>query len=286
MGIMNKFIYGRAIAKDLTEKGKKRVKALAGKGQIKLAVILVGRDKASCLYVAKKEEKANDMGIAFQKIILPSNVKQKKVLELIDELNDDDSVTGMIVQLPLPRSLDARAIIGRIKPTKDADGLHPGHLAMLKKGKNPPVLPATTVAILEMLKKIGIGRRELSRKKVAIIGKGMVVGWPTYYCLKNRAKETAIYDSKTKNLAAKSSRADILIVAIGRFKFISAEYIGQGAVVIDVGINKTKEGVAGDVDAEKVENKVKKITPVPGGVGPVTVACLFNNVILLKKKYG
>ncbi len=246
----------------------------------KLAVVLIGDNPASHLYVSIKKKTAKQIGINFQKHLLPTQTRQKDVLQLINQLNNDQTVSAILVQLPLPKHLNTQKIIQAIHPQKDADGIHPRHLQLLKQGKTPPVLPATTGAIIESLKSTKI---DLKNKSVAIIGKSTIVGLPTYYYLKNKVKKINIYDSKTKNLKQKTSQADILIVAIGQPKHITQEYIKQDAVVIDVGINKIGERTIGDVDPRSIVNKAKYLTPVPGGIGPLTVSILLKNTSKLSK---
>ncbi len=244
----------------------------------KLAVILIGKNPASRLYVKIKEEKAKKIGINFEKHLLSTDSKQKCIIELIQKLNTDKSVSAILVQLPLPKHLNTHKIIKTIHPNKDADGIHPKHLKLLKQGKLPPILPATTGAILEAIKSTKIN---LKNKSVAIIGKSTIVGLPTYYYLKNKVKKINIYDSSTKNLKNKTSQADILIVAIGQPKYITEEYIKQNAIVIDVGINKVGNKTIGDVDQNSVAKKASYLTPVPGGIGPLTVSILLQNTIKL-----
>ena len=288
-----------------------------------LAVILVGNNPSSRLYVSIKEKRAAEIGLGFKKYLLPANTGQTKIINLINQLNQDRRVTGIIVQLPLPKHLNTDKIISAIDPAKDADGIHPKHLKMLGQGQMPPILPATTAAIIESLKYTKVN---LTNKSVAIIGKSRIVGLPTYYYLKNYnpnyslnrqdlkflataknlksnqpAQKINIYDSFTKNLAAKTSTADILIVAIGHPGFITAKYVKPNAIVIDVGINKiypvksptkgrgakqfdrVKRKIVGDVDFKSVKNKARYLTPVPGGIGPLTVAILLKNTINLAK---
>ncbi|MFH1890646.1 MAG: bifunctional 5,10-methylenetetrahydrofolate dehydrogenase/5,10-methenyltetrahydrofolate cyclohydrolase [Candidatus Kuenenbacteria bacterium] len=286
-----KLINGKKISNKILKKLKFRVSKFPNPQIPKLAVILVGKNPASRLYVKIKQKRAKEIGIGFKKYLLPENIKQKKITELIQQLNDDKKITAILVQLPLPKHLDTNKIISAINPQKDADGIHPQHLKMLQQGKTPPVLPATTGAIIQAIKSTHVS---LKNKSVAIIGKSKIVGLPTYYYLRNRVRQINIYDSATKDLAAKTATADILIAAIGSPKFITAKYIKPGAIVIDVGINKiypvksSKAGImqfngvngqtVGDIDAKSIKNKAKYLTPVPGGIGPITVSILLKNV--------
>lgn len=245
-----------------------------------LAVVLIGDDPASQLYVSIKEARAQENGIKFTKYLLPATTKQTKIINLIQQLNQDKNITAILVQLPLPQPLDTNKIIATIDPTKDADGIHPDNLKLLTAEKPPQILPATTGAIVEALK---YTNTNLKNKSIAIIGKSKIVGLPTYDYLKNKCQHIEIYDKHTTNLASKTSQADILIVAIGQANFITAEYIKPRAIVIDVGINKIKKHTIGDVNIDSVKNKVSWLTPVPGGIGPITVAILLHNVLELSK---
>lgn len=289
-----KIIDGRKIAKQILSNVKNQL--LTAK-QPTLAVILVGNDPASHLYVSIKEQRAREVGINFEKHLLPTNSAEDKIIDLIHQLNNNKTITAILVQLPLPKHLNSDKIISQINPNKDADGIHPLHLKMLKQAKTPPVLPATTQAVFESLK---YTRTNLKNKSIAIIGKSKIVGLPTYYYFKNKFNKTKttilsnyaiakkfrkpqinIYDSHTKNLSQKTNQADILIVAIGQPHFITDEYVKSKAIVIDVGINKLNGQTVGDVDPISIKNKAQYLTPVPGGIGPITVACLLKNTLKL-----
>ena len=271
-------INGKKISKQIL----KSLKSWAANCQppAELGVILVGHNPASRLYVRLKQKAAKQIGIGFKKYIFPSRVAPELIQKQIRSLNQNKKITAILIQLPLPKQFNAEKIISLIAPRKDADGLHPKHLAMLKKGKKPTVLPATTEAILAAIEHTKVN---IKNKSVAIIGKSKIVGLPTYYYLKDKVKKINIYDSHTQKLANKTSQADILIVAIGQAKFITAEYIKSGAIVIDVGINKIKDKTIGDVDFNSIKKKAAWITPVPGGIGPLTIAMLLKNVLKLSK---
>jgi len=245
-----------------------------------LAVILVGDDPASHLYVSIKETRAKEVGIKFTKYILPTETSQTQIIKLIQQLNQNKNITAILVQLPLPQHLNTNKIINTIDPTKDADGIHPNNLKLLTTKNAPQILPATTGAIIESLKYTKVN---LKNKSVAIIGKSKIVGLPTYNYLKNKCATINIYDKQTKNLAQKTSQTDILIVAIGQANFITNKYIKPDAVVIDVGINKLNNKIVGDVNFNLVQKKAAWLTPVPGGIGPITVAILLKNVLQLYK---
>lgn len=275
-------IDGKKISKRIFSRLKKQLVKLRLSVKPYLAVILVGKNPASHLYVAIKEKRAREIGIGFRKYILPTRTKQSELIKLIECLNKNKQVTAILVQLPLPKHLKSDKIIATIDPDKDADGIHPIHLARLANQQKPLVLPATTGAIMEAIKATKIN---LKHKSVVIIGKSKIVGLPTYYYLKNKCRQIDIYDEQTRNLPAKTKRADVLVSAIGQPKFIESNYIKPGAIVIDVGINKVNKQTVGDVDFESVKNKVTYITPVPGGIGPITVVRLLKNVLILSKQF-
>ncbi len=276
-----KLINGKKIAAKMLRALKGEVAELALGQKLTLAVILVGKNPASQLYVAIKEKRAWELGINFRNYLLPAQSGQNKIIKLINKLNKDKKVTAILVQLPLPKHLRTDEIIAAIEPEKDADGIQPKNLNILKSGGRPAVMPATTGAIAAALLATKV---KLSQQRMAIVGKSKIVGLPTYYYFKNKVKAMAIYDGSTNNLAGKTSRADIVIVAIVAAEFMGEKYFKKGAVVIDVGINRVRGKTVGDVDFHKVKDKVAWLTPVPGGIGPITVAILMQNVIKLFKK--
>ncbi len=273
-------INGKKISQRIFKRLKKQLAELSLPIKPCLAVVLVGKNPASHLYVRIKERRAKEVGIGFRKYILPGKVKQAELIELIQRLNKDRRVSAILVQLPLPKHLKSNEALAAIDPRKDADGIHPVHLNRLVESSRPRLLPATTGAIIEALKATKI---DLKNKSVAIIGKSKIVGLPTYYYLKNKCRQIDIYDKATKNLAAKSRRADVLIVAIGQPGFIKVNYVKPGALVIDVGINKVGGKTVGDVDFKTVKHRAAWLTPVPGGIGPITVARLLKNVLILER---
>ena len=274
-----KLINGKIISQHILDSLKSEIKQ--NHLQTTLAVILVGTDAASHLYVSIKEKRAQEIGIKFIKYLLPTDTKQTKIIKLIQQLNQDEKITAILVQLPLPKHLNTNKIINSINPNKDADGIHPNNLQQLTTKHNPQLLPATTGAIIETIHYTKIS---LKNKSIAIIGKSKIVGLPTYNYFKNKCLSLNIYDSQTQNLAQQTSRADILIVAIGQANFITAKYIKPHATIIDVGINKINNKTVGDVDVNSICNKVAWLSPVPGGIGPITVAILLKNVIYLSKQ--
>lgn len=265
-----KLINGHKIADKILKSVKSNIKNARLKPH--LAVILIGSDPASHLYVSLKEQATKQVNINFKKYIFPVKTSQSKVINLINKLNKNKQITAIIVQLPLPKHLNTDKIISVIDPKKDADGIHPD---------NTLVLPATTGAILEALKYTKVN---LNHKSIAIIGKSKIVGLPTYNYLKNKCANIAIYDSSTKNLSSKTSKADILIIAIGSPQFITNKYIKKNTIIIDVGINRIKNKTIGDVDRQSIKNKTQYLTPVPGGIGPITIAILLRNTYQLWKK--
>ncbi len=273
-----KLINGKKISQHILNSLKVEIKKKSI--QATLAVILVGTDPASHLYVSIKEKRAQEIGINFIKYLLPTNTKQTEIIKLIQELNQNKKITAILIQLPLPKHLNTNKIINTINPAKDADGIHPNNLQQLSSNANPQLLPATTGAIIEAIK---YTKQTINNKSIAIIGKSKIVGLPTYNYFKNKCLSLNIYDRQTQNLAQQTSQADILIVAIGQANFITNKYIKSRATIIDVGINKIHNKTVGDVNFNSIKNKASWLTPVPGGIGPITVAILLKNVIYLSK---
>jgi methylenetetrahydrofolate dehydrogenase (NADP+)/methenyltetrahydrofolate cyclohydrolase len=269
-----KIIDGTTIAKEMLDELKLQIKE-AGISP-KLAVILVGDDPASKSYLKSKEAASSHVWITYEKYMLPSSTSQAELLNLIKELNESDA-NGILLQLPLPRGMDEDLSLEAIDPAKDADGFHPTNLGRLLIG-DEIVAPATPSGIIELLKRTSV---EISGKHAVIVGRSNIVGKPLAAMLLNRDATVTVCHSKTRNLAKITKEADILVVAIGKPHSITAEMIKEGAVVIDVGINKVGDHTVGDVDFEGVKEKTSAITPVPGGVGPMTVASLMKNVFML-----
>ncbi len=269
-----KIIDGTAIAKAMLDELKLEIE----KADLspKLAVILVGDDPASKTYLKSKEAACSHVGITYEKYLLPSSTSQAELLNLIKELNESD-VNGILLQLPIPSRMDEETALEAIDPSKDADGFHPVNIGRLVLG-DEAIAPATPSGIIELLNRSSI---EISGKHAIIVGRSNVVGKPLAAMLLNRDATVTICHSRTRNLAKITREADILTVAVGKPHFITSDMVKEGAVVIDVGINKVGGNTVGDVDFEKVKEKAYAITPVPGGVGPMTVACLMKNVFLL-----
>ncbi len=242
-----------------------------------LVVILVGEDPGSVSYVKGKAKASAEVGIRNTTIRRPDTITEDELLGMIAELNADDGVDGILVQLPLPKHLDEDKIIAAIDKSKDVDGFHPLNVAALWQ-KQPCTLPCTPKGIIKMLKSAGV---EISGREAVVIGRSNIVGLPVSKLLLDENATVTIAHSRTKNLGEVTRRADILVVAIGRPKFVKADMVKEGAVVIDVGVNRDPETgkLCGDVDFAAIEPKASVITPVPGGVGPMTICCLMENTI-------
>ena len=270
-------IDGKKTAAELREKLKKKVIELKSTYDSVpgLTVILVGEDLPSKIYVKNKEKFAKEVGMNSEVIRYPENVEEKVVLSKIRELNSDKKVSGILVQLPLPKHIDKRKVIETILPGKDVDGFHPMNVGNLSSGYESSI-PCTPLGCYLLLKKV---EKNLSGKHAVMIGRSNLNGKPMTQLLLKENCTVTITHSKTKDLKAECSRADIIIAAVGRPKLVKADWVKKGAIVIDVGINKTDSGLVGDVDFDEVFKVAKAITPVPGGVGPMTIACLLNNTV-------
>ena len=240
-----------------------------------LTVILVGELAPSQIYVRNKEKSANEVGLNSNVIRYPNDVDEKTILQKINDLNKDNSVSGILVQLPLPKHIDKKKVIEAIIPSKDVDGFHPMNVGNLSSGYESSI-PCTPLGCYFLLKKI---EPNLSGKKAVIIGRSNLNGKPMAQLLLKENCTVTITHSKTKNLKSECLMADIVIAAVGIPKLVKGDWIKKDAIIIDVGINKTDEGIVGDVDFEQVSKKAKALTPVPGGVGPMTIACLIKNTI-------
>ena len=242
-----------------------------------LVVILVGEDPGSVSYVTGKAKASAEVGIKNTTIRREATITEEELLGIIDELNADDEVDGILVQLPLPKHIDSDKVIAAIRAEKDVDGFHPMNVANLWL-KQPCTLPCTPKGIIKLLKRANV---EIAGKEVVVIGRSNIVGLPVSKLLLNENATVTIAHSRTKDLKEVTRRADILVVAIGRPKFVTADMVKPGAVVIDVGVNRdTRNGkLCGDVDFEAAQHVAAAITPVPGGVGPMTIACLMENTV-------
>lgn len=271
-------IYGSEIAKEVKANLKEKVAQLAdaGKRLPKLVVILVGDNPASLSYVTGKEKACKEVGMDSDLIKLPAETTQTELEALIQQLNEDDNVDGILVQLPLPKHLDEDAILEKVDPSKDVDGFHPVNVGKMMLNKDT-FLPCTPKGITVMLDKMGLS--DLSGKEAVVIGRSNIVGKPMGQLLLNRNATVTYVHSRTKDIEAVCRRADVLVVAIGRPRFVTKEWVKEGAAIIDVGINRVDGKLCGDVDFDDVVDHVSYITPVPKGVGPMTIAMLMENTL-------
>ncbi len=270
-------IDGKKISTEIKDECKEKVALYKEKGiEICMAVIQVGSDPASSVYVNNKKKACEYIGIKSLSYHLEENTTEEELLELIDKLNKDDSVRGILVQLPLPKAISEDKVLMAIAPTKDVDGFHPmnvGNLCIGRKG----FLSCTPAGVIELLKRYNI---EISGKECVVVGRSNIVGKPMSILLLRENGTVTITHSRTKDLKEVCKRADILVAALGKPKFITEEYVKEGAVVIDVGIHRNENNkLCGDVDFEAVAPKCSAITPVPGGVGPMTIAMLMKNCV-------
>ena len=274
-------IDGKELARKTREKLKIECDNLKKEGILsKLAVIMVGDDKASQIYVKNKSKACQEIGIKFEEYFLGNDIKQEELIELIQKLNLDKSINGILLQSPIPKSLDINEAFRIILPEKDVDGFNPINVGKLCLNQETFV-SCTPYGIMKMFEEYDI---DLTGKNVTILGRSNIVGKPLIQCCLNKNATVTVCHSKTKDLKEHTKNADIVISAIGKAKFVTADMIKDGAVVIDVGINRDESGkIVGDVDFENVSSKASYITPVPGGVGPMTIAMLMNNVIKATK---
>ena len=278
---MTKIIDGKIISASVKERVKAEVSALMEKGiTVGLAVIIVGEDPASKVYVSNKKKACENLGIISEEYALPESTTNEELLALIEELNSKPSINGILCQLPLPSHLDEKLIINSIDPEKDVDAFHPFNVGKIMIG-DFDFLPCTPAGVMEMLKYENI---EVEGKTCVVIGRSNIVGKPMNMLLLHQNGTVTVCHSKTKNLKEVCKNADILVAAVGRPKFVTEDMVKEGAVVIDVGINRVDGKLCGDVDFENVKNKVSAITPVPGGVGPMTIAMLMQNTLTAAKK--
>lgn len=275
-------IDGKELAKKIRANLKIECEELKNK-QInpKLAVIMVGDDPASKVYVRNKSKVCEDVGIEYKEYLLSSTTTQKELIELIEKLNQDKTINGILLQSPIPANLDINEAFRTILPQKDVDGFNPVNVGKLVLNQDTFV-SCTPYGIMKMFEEYNI---DLTGKNVVILGRSNIVGKPLMHCCLNKNATVTVCHSKTQNLVQKAKEADILISAIGKAQFVTADMVKENAVVIDVGINRLENGkITGDVDFENVKEKASYITPVPGGVGPMTIAMLMNNVIKATKR--
>lgn len=274
---MAKLLMGKEVSARIKDELRIKVAELKEKGiNPALAVIIVGEDPASKVYVNNKKKACEYCGIRSLEYALPEETTQEELLELIEKLNNDDTVSGILCQLPVPEHINEQAIINAINPKKDVDAFHPVNVGKIMTG-NYDFVPCTPAGVMELIKESGI---DVNGKECVIVGRSNIVGKPMSMLLLHQNGTVTICHSRTKDLAEKTRQADILVAAIGKPEFITADMIKEGAVVIDVGINRiAPKKLVGDVEFEGAEKKAAAITPVPGGVGPMTIAMLMKNTI-------
>ena len=278
---MAKLISGKEVSAKVREEVKAQCEQLKARGiHPGLAVIIVGNDPASRVYVNNKKKACAEVGFISEEYALPQQTTQEELLSLINELNNNPKINGILCQLPLPSHLDEKAVINAISPEKDVDAFHPSNVGKIMIG-DYHFLPCTPAGVMEMIKSEGI---EVKGKNCVVIGRSNIVGKPMAMLLLHEHGTVTICHSRTKNLKEVCAAADILVAAVGKAKFVTADMVKPGAVVLDVGINRLENGkLCGDVDFDSVEPKASYITPVPGGVGPMTIAMLMKNTLMAAK---
>ncbi len=281
---MARILDGKAVAAEIKSEVAEGVAKLKERGRsVRLDVILVGEDPASVTYVRNKQNDSEEIGIESESHRFPEDVSQKELVTLVEELNEDDAVSGFFIQLPLPEGLDSLDLISRIDPAKDVDGLSPLSAGCLAVGL-PSLLPCTPHGVIQMLRRNDI---EIGGKRAVILGRSNLVGKPLVQLLLKENATVTVCHSRTRDLPDVAREADILVAAIGRREMVGAEYVKDGAVVVDVGIHRKEEGgLTGDVKFDEVEPKAAWITPVPGGVGPMTRAMLMYNTLQAARRNG
>ena len=279
---MYQLIDGKELAKNIRQELKKENDKLKEKGiNAKLAVILVGDDNASKVYIKNKSKACNDVGIEFEEILLDSNTTMDKLLNVIENLNLREDINGILLQSPIPKELNIQEAFEKIDYRKDVDGFNPINVGKLMIGQDG-FIPCTPYGIVRMLEEYNI---PVEGKNAVVIGRSNIVGKPLSQCLLNKNATVTVCHSRTKDIKNITKNADILISAVGKLNMVTEDMVKEGAVVIDVGMNRKENGkLAGDVDFENVKEKTSYITPVPGGVGPMTIAMLMNNVIKATKQ--
>ena len=274
---MAKIISGKEVSAKVKSEVKEKALELKNKGiEIGLAVVIVGDDPASRVYVNNKKKACEEVGFNSYEYALPAETTEAELLALVDKLNKDDKINGILVQLPVPKHINETAIINAISPDKDVDAFHPVNVGKIMIG-DYAFLPCTPAGVMELIDSTGV---EIAGKSCVVIGRSNIVGKPMSMLLLHRSGTVTICHSKTKNLKEICANADILVAAVGRPNFVTGDMVKEGAVVIDVGINRLENGkLCGDVNYEEAEKKAAFITPVPGGVGPMTIAMLMKNTL-------
>ncbi len=278
---MAKIIDGKAVSARVKADVRKEADELKKQGiAIGLAVVIVGNDPASRVYVNNKKKACEEVGFESYEYALPEETSEKELLELVDKLNNDDKVNGILVQLPLPKHINENSVINSIRPDKDVDAFHPANVGHIMIG-DFSFLPCTPAGVMELIAETGV---DVCGKNCVVIGRSNIVGKPMAMLLLHKHGTVTICHSRTKNLAEICARADILVAAVGKAKFVTPDMVKEGAVVIDVGMNRNENGkLCGDVDYEACFEKAGYITPVPGGVGPMTIAMLMRNTLTAAK---
>ena len=283
---MDKVIDGKQIAKNIREELKSQISDQKAEGRVPgLAVVLVGDNPASETYVGMKEKAAEEIGIHSELHDVDSSISQEELLNLVDQLNNDNRIDGILVQLPLPDHIDELAVIEAIDPGKDVDGFHPINTGRLFSGQKDLLRfdPCTPLGIIELIERKGV---DIEGKNAVIVGRSNIVGKPVAHLLLERNATITICHSRTKDLKAETLDADILVAAVGRPNFITGEMVKEGACVIDVGINRVDGKLVGDVEYDSAYERAGAITPVPGGVGPMTIAMLMKNTVKAREYHG
>ena len=275
---MTQILDGKTLAKNIRLELKNEVEILKRKTNKTpgLAIVLVGEDPASKIYVSSKIKGCKEIGIESFEVFLPKDIQEEELLNVIDELNNNDNINGILVQLPLPKHIDEKKVIDKIALEKDVDGFKPENLGLLFLNDKRSIHSCTPAGIMRILDEYSINLKGLD---AVIVGRSNIVGKPLAGLFINRSATVTICNSNTVNLREKTKAADIIVMAVGKAKMLTEDMVKDGAIVIDVGINRTENGIVGDVDFENVAPKAKYITPVPGGVGPMTVAMLFSNTL-------
>ena len=271
-----KIIDGKLVSRSVREEIKNEVEKLPdGVRRPGLAVIIVGDDPASKVYVRNKKLGCEEVGYLSREYALGADTSESELLSLIDDLNRDDEIDGILVQLPLPKNFDEKKVIQHISPSKDVDAFSFVNVGRITVG-DADFLPCTPAGVMELLKFYGV---ELEGKRAVVVGRSNIVGKPQALLLLEKNATVTVAHSRTRDLASVTREADVLVVAVGRAKFVGADMVKDGAIIVDVGINRVLGNIVGDVDYLSVAPKTSRITPVPGGVGPMTIACLLENVL-------
>ncbi len=276
MSRLAELLDGKAISKILKDEIKLEIAQWKEKGvQPKLAVILVGDDPASVVYAKSKQKVAEGMGMAFELFTMTGDTPETVVLDLIERLNTDKEVHGIMIELPVPKHISKEKIMSAVRPEKDVDGVHPINRGYILSGEEG-LFPATPLSCIELMLRSGV---EISGKHVVIVGRGETVGKPLVFLILKHNATVTICHSRTKDLGSFTRQADIIVAAVGKAKLITKDMVKPGAIVVDAGINETADGICGDVDFEGVQEVAARISPVPGGVGSLTTALIMRNVL-------